>query len=72
MHEKYGIYLNTREKKVMRITSPYWIPSGNDWIMLTKEVNSTLLTIRDIAREKGIGDADSIVWGDWSEVPRKE
>ena len=72
-HERFGIYLNTKELKVMRITSPYWIPSGDDWLLLTPEVNATLLKVRETAREKGLAsDPDKIVWGDWSQVPRKD
>jgi len=26
--EKFGIYLNLKELKVVRINSPYWIPFG--------------------------------------------
>jgi hypothetical protein len=71
--EKFGIYLNTRDCRVMRITSPYWIPSGDEWVLITSEVNATLLKIRDLAREKGVvSDPESIVWGDWSEVPHRE
>lgn len=72
-HDKFGIYLNVKEGKVMRISSPYWIPSGPDWVLLTSEVNATLLKIRELAREKKlVRDPDKIVWGDWSKVPRKD
>ena len=46
---KFGIYLNVKESKVARINSPYWIPSGPDWVFLTPEVNMTLLKIRELA-----------------------
>ena len=69
-HQKFGIYLNIKEGKVMRITSPYWIPSGDEWVLLTPEVNATLLRIRELAKEQGFaGDPEAIVWGDWSQVP---
>jgi hypothetical protein len=71
-HDKFGIYLNIKEGKVMRITSPYWIPSGDEWVLLTPEVNTTLLKIRELVREKGLTDnPGTIVWGDWSKVPRR-
>ena len=61
---KFGIYLNAKENKVVRINSPYWIPEEPDWVFLTPEVNSTLLQIRDLANEKGLSTtSDSIVWG---------
>jgi len=61
---KFGIYLNTKESKVVRINSPYWIPSGNEWVYLTPEVNMTLLKIREVAREGNlVKNPDEIVWG---------
>jgi len=63
MQERFGIYLNTKELKVARINSPYWIPSEPDWVFLTPEVNMTLLKIRDLAREKRlVGEPEKIVW----------
>ena len=60
---KFGIYLNTKENKVVRINSPYWIPSGEDWVFLTPEVNMTLLNIRDLVKEKKASrDPDNIQW----------
>ena len=61
---KFGIYLNSKENKVVRISSPYWIPEEPDWVFLTSEVNSTLLQIRDMAKEQGRSStSDSITWG---------
>ena len=71
-HDKFGIYLNTKKFQVMRISSPYWIPSSSGWVFLTPEVNATLLKIRDLAKEKGlVKDTEKIVWGDWSQVPQR-
>ena len=70
--EKFGIYLNTKKCQVMRISSPYWIPSSSGWVFLTPEVNATLLRIRDLAKEKGlVKDTEKIVWCDWSQVPKR-
>jgi hypothetical protein len=72
-HDKFGIYLNVKEGKAMRITSPYWIPSGDEWALLTPEVDATLLKIRELARGKGVfSDPDKITWGDWSQVPPRD
>ncbi|HAA94445.1 MAG: hypothetical protein FI717_06910 [SAR202 cluster bacterium] len=61
---KFGIYLNANENQVVRINSPYWIPEEPDWVFLTPEVNATLLAIRDLAKEKGLGgDPGAITWG---------
>lgn len=61
---KFGIYLNPREHKVVRITSPYWFPEPPEWVYLTSEVNATLLKIRDVIRERSLAaDPGSITWG---------
>ncbi len=61
---KFGIYLNAKENQVVRINSPYWIPDEPDWVLLTNEVNATLLNIREIAKDKGLSnDSGSITWG---------
>ena len=61
---KFGIYLNAKENQVVRINSPYWIPDEPDWVLLTNEVNATLLNIREMARDKGLSnDSGSITWG---------
>ncbi len=60
---KFGIYINTKELKLARINSPYWIPSGPDWVLLTPEANMTLLKARKLAVEKKlVSDPDKIVW----------
>ena len=67
---RFGIYLNDADKKVVRINSPYWFPEEPDWVFLTPEVNATLLSIRDLAREQGLStDADSLTWGT---IPMRE
>ena len=67
---KFGIYLNAIEGKVVRINSPYWIPEQPDWVLLTEEVNTTLLNIRSIAADKGLStDAGNITWG---RIPLKD
>ena len=60
---KFGIYLNPAEGRVVRINSPYWIPEEPEWVFLTPEVNVTLLQIRELAKEQGAADPDSIIWG---------
>ncbi len=70
--DKFGIYLNTDKCQVMRISSPYWIPSSSAWVFLTPEVNATLLKVRELAKEKGlVKEPEKIVWGDWSQVPKR-
>ena len=62
--EKFGIYLNPTEAKVVRITSPYWFPEEPEWVYVTSEVNATLLSIRDTIREKSLSDdPDAVIWG---------
>jgi hypothetical protein len=67
---KFGIYLNAGERKVVRITSPYWFPEEPDWVYVTNEVNATLLKIRDLIGEKSLSEnADSVTWG---RIPLKD
>ena len=67
---KFGIYVNSKDGEVVRINSPYWLPEEPDWLFLTPEVNSTLLQIRDLAKEKGLSDdPDTLPWG---RIPLKE
>jgi hypothetical protein len=71
--DRFGIYLNVKDSTVMRINSPYWIPSGDEWVFLTDDVNSPLTKIRELAGERGlIDDPTKVMWGDWSRVPRRE
>ncbi len=66
--KEFGIYLNTRQLKAVRINSPYWIPSGEDWVFLTPQVNEGLLKIRELAKQKKLVDsAEKIVWGSVAE-----
>ena len=67
---KYGIYLNPKDHKVVRITSPYWFPEPPEWVYVTDEVNATLLKIRDIIKEKSLVDnPEAVTWG---RIPLKE
>lgn len=67
---KFGIYLNPKENLVVRISSPYWIPEEPDWVLLTLEVNATLLQIRELAEEKKLSSAPSSI--KWSTIPLKD
>lgn len=65
MQEKFGIYLNKKELKVLRISSPYWIPSGGDWVLITPDGGTTMVAIREIARQKNlVSDPDKLEWGE--------
>lgn len=67
--DKFGIYLNKTTKKVVRINSPYWIPSGPEWTYVTPEVNATLLKLREMIGEKSlVADAEAVTWG---QLPKK-
>ncbi len=61
-----GIYVNSKEGKVVRITSPYWIPEKPDWEMVTNEPNATLVTIKEGIKEKGLmPDPSAVSWGEF-------
>jgi len=48
---------------VVRINSPYWIPSGEEWVFISPDVNATLLNIRDMVKQKVLyADLDKVVW----------
>lgn len=64
IYSKFGIYLNPKERRVVRINSPYWIPEPPAWAFLTPEVNATLVKIRELAQEKKLVDKpEEIQWG---------
>ena len=61
---KFVMSFTAKENQVVRINSPYWIPDEPDWVLLTNEVNATLLNIREMAKDKGLSnDSESITWG---------
>ena len=67
---KFGIYLNDKERKVVRLTSPYWFPEEPDWVYVTDEVNATILNIREMIREKELSELpDDVTWG---RIPLKD
>lgn len=69
--EKFGIYFNVKQLKVVRINSSYWIPSGKEWVFITPEVNATLLSIRELVRQRKLVDQpDKIVWGGITEFEK--
>ncbi len=65
--KKFGIYLNAKEKKVVRINSPYWFPPAPEWVLLTPEVNMTLLKIRELADQKKLVQSPEEV--QWTSIP---
>ena len=68
---QFGIYLNKKNNRVMRISTPYWIPPSDEWVFLTPDVNTTILKIRELAQSKSItSEPDRICWGNWSEITR--
>jgi len=72
MHnDKFGIYLNTKTSKIVRINSPYWIPSDKEWVLLTPEVNMTLLKVRELAKEKKlVNEPEKINWGEFPKLDK--
>ena len=68
--EKFGIYLNIESGQVVRIPSPYWFPPEPDWVIVTREVNATLIDIRDSIKSKKLfAKPESVVWG---RIPLKD
>ena len=62
--DQIGIYVNASEGKVVRITSPYWLPEEPDWKLVTNEPNATLLAVRDLIKDQGLmPDPSEVTWG---------
>jgi hypothetical protein len=62
--EKFGIFLNVKELKALRINSPYWMPTGEDWIHITPDVNATLLNIREVIQQGELVEhPNKVIWG---------
>jgi hypothetical protein len=60
---KVGIYLNAKDAKVVRVTSPYWIPEAPDWVLLTNEPNASLLSVRQTIKDKNLmSDPSGVEW----------
>ncbi|MBM3945882.1 MAG: hypothetical protein FJ315_00570 [SAR202 cluster bacterium] len=59
-----GCYLNPKEKRVVRVSSPYWIPPQPEWVLLTDQVNATIKSLREIAAQrKLVPSPGEITWG---------
>ena len=66
-YKKFGIYLNSKEHKLVRINSPYWFPPEPDWVLLTNDANMTLLKARELSGEKTLVSDPSQI--EWSSIP---
>jgi hypothetical protein len=64
---KIGVYLQPQEGKLVRITSPYWIPDAPEWVMITNDPNVTLLTAREIIGERMLMEDPQ--QASWSRLP---
>ena len=67
---KIGIYLQPGEGKLVRITSPYWIPEPPDWVKIASDPNATLLAARQIIGEKGLMEDPQSAF--WARIPAKD
>ena len=60
---RIGIYVNVTESRVVRITSPYWLPEQPEWILVTNDPNATLISVRAMIEERKLMlDSSSIQW----------
>ncbi len=63
-NSKYGIYLNFKRFEVLRITSPYWLPTTPDWVLISNDVNATLSCVKGMIKDNDSElDSESIQWG---------
>ena len=67
---KIGVYLQPQEGKLVRITSPYWIPETPEWVMITNDPNVTLLAAREIIGERGLMENPQRAL--WSRLPMRD
>ena len=67
---KIGIYVNIEGSKVVRITSPYWIPEKPDWLLITNDPNTTLVKVRDTIKNLGLMPDVSRV--QWTNLPLRD
>lgn len=60
---RIGIYVNVTESRVVRITSPYWLPEEPEWILVTNDPNTTLISVRAMIEERKLMlDSSGIKW----------
>ncbi len=67
---KIGIYLQPSDGKLVRITSPYWIPEAPEWTMISSDPNVTLLAARQIIDDKGLMEDPQGAF--WARIPVKD
>ena len=67
---KIGVYLQSAEGKLLRITSPYWIPEAPEWVMISNDPNVTLAAARDIIDERGLMEEPQQAF--WGRIPERE
>ena len=67
---KIGIYVNVEESKLVRITSPYWVPEEPEWTLVTSDPNATLVAVRAMITEKKLMPDPSGV--QWTGLPLRE
>ena len=61
---QYGIYFNSESSEVVRITSPYWLPKGPEWVFLSSDVNATLSSLKGMIKKSDLeSDSDTVQWG---------
>lgn len=60
-----GIWFNKDTQKVLRVNSPYWKDEVAKpiWEFVTPEVNATLVSVRELLKERGLAaDPQSVSW----------
>ena len=65
MRQEYvGIYYSAKEKAVVRVTSPYWVPKGPEWLLVTRDASATLAKVREVLhKEHRVADPSLVHWG---------
>jgi hypothetical protein len=58
-----GIYLNAKKLKAFRAPTTHAAPSDPDWVLISDDTMIGMVTIREIAKERGlVPDPSQIEW----------
>ena len=60
---KPGIYLNPKSNEVKRASSPFAVPEGSEWVLMSEDLLTGLVKVREMAKERGlVEDPEKLQW----------
>jgi len=70
MAGKTGIYLNPKRLKAFRASTTHAAPSDPDWVLISEDTMIGMVTVRQIAKERGlVDDPEKIEWTGRTDEP---